>query len=190
MPRCARMIRCPGCDRDRKHFARGRCSTCYMREYMRGYKDGTRRRPSTRAPKHAGEVCRHCGRDEVARPRRLCVGCYDAPAVRDLYPAEEYTPEPLTEAEAARDAEPPETFKERQRRESRRDAGPNWDAGAGVGAGGFELHPDTSPAAIATAQRADVRAARERLGRRATVANVSAAVCLPVDIVTRHWESS
>lgn len=31
-------------------------------------------------------LCRHCGQHPIARPRRLCWGCYYRPGVRDLYP--------------------------------------------------------------------------------------------------------
>ena len=31
------------------------------------------------------EVCRHCGKEPITRPHKLCCNCYDKPGVRELY---------------------------------------------------------------------------------------------------------
>jgi hypothetical protein len=31
-------------------------------------------------------LCRHCGKCKITRPRGLCWGCHKNPAIRDLYP--------------------------------------------------------------------------------------------------------
>ena len=31
------------------------------------------------------EVCRHCGKGRITRPRKLCRNCYHTPGVRELY---------------------------------------------------------------------------------------------------------
>lgn len=53
---------------------------------------------------------------------------------------------------------------------------------------GFRLHTDTTPAAIAMAQRNAIRDALRELGRAATVEQVSEAACLPVWSVRRRLE--
>lgn len=74
----------------------------------------------------------------------------------------EYTPEPL----------PPKVG----------DWCDQWARAAGQG---FELHPDTEPAAIRAAQLADVRAAVAELGPAATADEVGALVVLPTWNVKR-----
>lgn len=63
---------------------------------------------------------------------------------------------------------------------------PNWAEWLRGHGAGYELHPSTTPEAIAADQRAAVRAAVEELGAGWTVAGVCEAAILPAWTVTRR----
>lgn len=130
------------------------------------------------------------------------MACYLTPSVRGRYPSEsKYSrhdargpddPGGLSEAEIAalppvlfgdESPPPPGEYVPPAAERKLGDLAAQW---AGVGANGlYELHPDTEPAAIHARQLADVAEARQRLGPRATAAEIADDVILPVWNVER-----
>jgi hypothetical protein len=141
--------------------------------------------------------CRHCLTLAPGdRTRGLCPKCHANPGVRAMYPVRalrrgdtSHLRTGISEEECA--ALPPSWGDEELPPPGPYTPGPeekkvgDWLHAPEVGRhGAFELHPETTPEAIAARQREDVREAvgrlRRKLGREPTAAEVSEEVVLPV----------
>lgn len=157
---------------------RGLCIFCYRQPLIR------RRYPRLRgnrpARPTATATCHYC-RSRPAARRRLCAVCDTDPNVRDCYSDGECGPA-LTDAEILAmpvmpfgDCDPaPPAYTPDGERKRRIDGLYRWSAGRN---GCYDLHPSTSPAAIADLHWELVQEAAEELGR--DVDAISEAVCLP-----------
>lgn len=58
----------------------GRCKPCSTKAVQKVWEERAKALPKD-------EICRHCERCKVNRPKGLCWGCYYAPGVRELYPS-------------------------------------------------------------------------------------------------------